>query len=140
MRIPLSSILVLALAASPSIFAQSQPKVRIVRAKYTPPSSGAQMYRAYCAACHGVNGDGNGPAAAALKSAPTDLTRLSERNSGKFPGLQVQQSISGDFATRAHGSPDMPSWGDIFKSLSDRNVITLRVKNLTDYIATIQRQ
>jgi len=43
----------------------------------TTATSGKQMYINYCASCHGVDGRGNGPAAAALKMPPTDLTVLS---------------------------------------------------------------
>jgi mono/diheme cytochrome c family protein len=38
------------------------------------PERGAQLYQGSCMACHGVNADGNGPAAAALKPRPTDFT------------------------------------------------------------------
>jgi cytochrome c len=30
---------------------------------YSNPDSGAQMWKDYCAACHGTSGAGNGPAA-----------------------------------------------------------------------------
>ena len=35
---------------------------------------GQKVYQASCLACHGVNADGKGPAAAALKPRPTDFT------------------------------------------------------------------
>ncbi len=35
---------------------------------------GPDLYRLYCATCHGRDGKGNGPAAAALKVPPPDLT------------------------------------------------------------------
>jgi high-affinity iron transporter len=35
---------------------------------------GRQVYRANCLACHGANGDGQGPAAIALKPPPTDFS------------------------------------------------------------------
>ena len=34
---------------------------------------GAQLYQGSCMACHGVNADGNGPAAVALNPAPTNF-------------------------------------------------------------------
>lgn len=36
--------------------------------------SGGQLYQQNCAMCHGAEGKGNGPAAAALTPKPTDLT------------------------------------------------------------------
>lgn len=36
--------------------------------------SGGQLYQQSCAICHGAEGKGNGPAAAALTPKPTDLT------------------------------------------------------------------
>src|ERR1700736_539992 len=47
----------------------SRQKEPVRRADIT---SGKKIFANYCASCHGVNGKGNGPAAAALKPAPTD--------------------------------------------------------------------
>ena len=41
--------------------------------------NGKQMYVSYCAPCHGVDGKGNGPVAAALKKQPADLAVLSKK-------------------------------------------------------------
>lgn len=38
-------------------------------------AAGQEVYKANCLACHGKRGDGKGPAAVALRPAPTDLTR-----------------------------------------------------------------
>lgn len=38
------------------------------------PTKGQAVYMANCMACHGVQADGAGPAAAALKPRPTDFT------------------------------------------------------------------
>ena len=109
-------------------------------ARPTSPSSGGEMYRAYCAACHGLDGKGDGPASAALKSAPTDLTQLAKRNSGRFPELQVFGAIDGDLRVPAHGSKDMPVWGAVFRRMGDNSVpgTTLRIRNLTRYIESLQ--
>ncbi|MDG1480970.1 MAG: cytochrome c [Myxococcota bacterium] len=37
-------------------------------------AAGKAVYQANCMACHGTSADGNGPAAMALKPAPTDFT------------------------------------------------------------------
>ena len=39
------------------------------------PANGRAIFEANCTACHGLAGDGKGPAAAALKVRPTDFTR-----------------------------------------------------------------
>jgi len=119
----------------------SKAQVKKVPIPYTRASSGREMYVAYCASCHGKDGKGNGPAAPALKSAPTDLTQLAASNGGRFPENHVSQTIKGDYATPSHGSKDMPVWGSLFATMgttSDGSV-QLRIRNLTKYIASLQR-
>jgi mono/diheme cytochrome c family protein len=41
------------------------------------------MFTPYCAPCHGVDGAGNGPAASAMKTPPTNLTQLAKKHDGK---------------------------------------------------------
>ena len=139
MRILLLSMLVLGaiLAASN----EDQKAIRKGPARRTSSSSGSEMYRAYCAACHGLGGKGDGPASSALKSAPTDLTQLAKRNSGRFPELQVFGAINGDLQVPAHGSKDMPVWGAVFRGMGDSSVsgAKLRIRNLTRYIELLQQ-
>jgi mono/diheme cytochrome c family protein len=118
----------------------TQTKIKKVPIEYTSPGSGPEMFKAYCASCHGPDGAGNGPAAAALKKAPTNLTLLSRRNGGKFPGIEVENTIQGSLEDVSHGSRDMPIWGDIFKSVSPNNsAVTIRIAVLNDYIKTLQK-
>jgi mono/diheme cytochrome c family protein len=121
----------------------AKPEIKTVPAANVNPSSGREMYMAYCASCHGSTGTGNGPAAPALKTAPTDLTQLAKKNGGKFPDAKVQQAIKGDpDMPSAHGSQGMPVWGPIFLSLGQRNQAQtqLRIHNLTNYLASIQQK
>jgi len=106
----------------------------------TSPSSGQEMFVTYCAACHGKDAKGDGPAAPALKKAPADLTTLAQKNGGKFPELKIYDTIKGDSNTPAHGSKDMPVWGTVFQSLShgDSGQVQLRISNLTKYIESLQ--
>jgi len=103
--------------------------------------SGAEMYRTYCASCHGVDGKGAGPAAAALKKMVPDLTQIAKRNNGKFPDFRVTHIIDGYEIEAAHGSRDMPVWGDYFRNKKrDDTIVLLREHNLTEYIRSIQQK
>ena len=140
MRILIAAATVLALSAV--CYSQdATKKINKVPVENTNPGSGAEMFKAYCAACHGPDGRGNGPAASALTKAPSNLTLLSKKNGGKFPTLAVQNTIKGDPSTAAHGSRDMPMWGDLFSSVSaGPGVVEIRVRNLRDYIESIQEK
>jgi mono/diheme cytochrome c family protein len=99
--------------------------------------SGAATFNAYCTVCHGPSGTGNGPAVKALAKPPADLTQISKRNNGKFPGTKIKLEISGDSTVAAHGTRDMPMWGPVFKS-TEGGTSELRLKNLVDYLESIQ--
>jgi mono/diheme cytochrome c family protein len=129
------------LAAGPSRqFAFSQTKtVDEVPLRSITSVNGAEVYAQYCAVCHGKDGRGDGPAAAALK-ASTDLTQLTRKNGGKFPTLQVQQSITNPDSIPAHGTTGMPVWGQLLITTSDNASLgTLRIHNLTKYIESLQK-
>jgi mono/diheme cytochrome c family protein len=130
-------------AAGPSASEKQTSKTEIkkVPAGYTNPTSGRQMYDAYCASCHGQAGKGDGPAARALKNVPADLTQLAAHNKGAFPDAHVAQVIRGDLMMVAHGSREMPIWGPVFLYLEQNDPATaqLRVRNLTRYIAGMQK-
>lgn len=117
-----------------------KPRIEQTSPLYTAPSSGVEMYRTYCAVCHGIDGKGNGPAAPALKQTLPDLTLLSKNNGGTFPAFRVSNVIQGDADIAAHGSKEMPMWGDAFRTIHrDESLIKLRVHNLTQYLASIQK-
>ncbi len=120
------------------VYAQ-KPRIKEVPAESTSAASGVAMYKEYCATCHGVDGKGGGPAAAAMKKTPTDLTQLSAKNGGKFPAYEVANTLESNEPVFAHGSKDMPVWGNIFRSMSGGEATTrLRVSNLTDYLKSLQ--
>jgi len=105
---------------------------------YVP--SGQEIYRQFCAACHGVDAKGNGPAASRLKTVPPDLTILAKRNKGKFPYEYVSCVLRFGTGPSAHGSSDMPTWGPIFQILDKENekAVQQRITNLTNYLASLQ--
>ena len=114
--------------------------LKTVPAKYTVPTSGAEMYKAYCASCHGADGKGSGPAAVALKASIPDLTQLAKKNGGKYQFEHVSQIVLGDSLVAAHGNKEMPVWGPAFLAMDqrDRAVVMMRAKNLSKYVEALQ--
>ena len=130
-----------ALAFASVTFAQEKKVIKRVPAANTDAGSGVEMYRTYCAVCHGMQGKGDGPAASALKQPVPDITTLAVRNHGEYPTLQVSLILAGKTEVTAHGSDEMPVWGNIFRSInSDQTLIKLRIENLTDYVGTLQKK
>jgi len=77
------------------------------------PPDGAQVFRTYCASCHGTHAKGDGPVAIAMKVPPPDLTLIASGNHGVFPAERVHQIVQGK-GPAAHGERNMPVWGDVF--------------------------
>ncbi len=108
---------------------------------YSNPSSGTQMYKDYCAACHGQEGKGDGPAVQFLKTPPPDLQTLAQRNNGTFPSYKVTEVLLFGPGSRAHGSPEMPVWGPAFRSQDTNDKVTaLRIRNLSAFLESLQRK
>lgn len=113
---------------------------------YRPPDQlidsleGPQLFRAYCAACHGTDAKGGGPAASSLKGTVPDLTRIAQRRGGLFPPQQVEKIITGEETSpAAHGSREMPVWGPIFGQIQrDQDLGKIRVRNLANYLESLQ--
>ena len=100
---------------------------------------GVDLYRAYCASCHGLDAKGNGPAASALKTKPADLTALAKKNGGVFPAPRVRKVIMGDGVIASHGSREMPVWGPIFHQIEeDVDRGNVRLENLVKYLESVQ--
>lgn len=100
--------------------------------------SGADMYQAYCAPCHGRKGVGDGPVAASLRTRPTDLTKLARNNQGVFPAERIAGVLQFGILVPAHGSTDMPTWGTTFRAMGGEQSARERVALLTRYIETLQ--
>ena len=119
-------------------FAQDK-QVKPEQIEQKSPLSGARMFKAYCAACHGKDAKGNGPAAAALKQAPADLTTLAKRHGGKFPDLYVADVLRNGVKTPAHGDAEMPVWGPLFRSMDpDALFMHIRISSVMSYIKSLQ--
>jgi mono/diheme cytochrome c family protein len=105
--------------------------------------AGPEVYRTYCATCHGVSARGDGPLAAHLRFAPPDLTLLAKHNGGRFDDEQVYRIIDGRKPVKGHGGPDMPVWGDAFKRSSDgysEEAVKVRIERLVAHLRSLQRQ
>jgi len=129
-----ATIASLALLAAP----QTTKEIKKIPVTPTRADSGMQMYKTYCASCHGLDGKGHGPAAEALKVAPANLTALRRSNDGKFPSAKLSHILEGADVT-AHGSSEMPVWGPIFRSLESSTALTkLRIANVIKYLESMQ--
>ncbi len=106
------------------------------------PMSGEQLYTAYCASCHGIDGKGNGPAAPALKSKLPDLTLMAKKQKGRFPEGDVFQVIKWGGGIIGHGSREMPVWGTAFRTLDGHGEaeVKIRINSLIHYLESIQQK
>lgn len=109
-------------------------------------AGGQARFERYCSSCHGTDGKGDGPIANLLTEKPADLTQLAKNNAGKFPGTKVMREIDGRDTVRAHGTSDMPVWGESFKAAGARSSHTSEsatrgaAQEIVQYIQTIQEK
>jgi mono/diheme cytochrome c family protein len=98
-----------------------------------------------CADCHGEDARGNGPLAENLTKAPPDLTQISKRAGGTFDEKAVFDWIIGLDMPTAHGTREMPIWGDwlmdeasLETADSAEREVEQRVMTLVKYLKEIQ--
>ena len=114
-------------------------------------SAGGQMYYTrYCATCHGKDGKGNGPLSMQLKKPAPDLTLLAKQHDGKFPYIEVLGILDGEIPFPAHGSSEMPAWGETFQAdigtgggggdPDAQAMVRGRLMLITDYLKSIQQK
>lgn len=103
-------------------------------------AGGAIEFKAHCAACHGENGAGDGPAAAALRNPPPDLRLLARNNDGIFPEKVLETVIDGRKTIRAHGNFEMPVWGRELSQGSNDADAVMRVALIVQYLRGIQQK
>lgn len=103
--------------------------------------TGIDLFKTYCASCHGASAKGDGPIAEHLRNRPPDLTLISKRAGGKFDDARVHRIIDGRQPVRGHGNADMPVWGDAFKRSGQsgtEEAIKARIDALVDHIRSLQ--
>lgn len=104
-----------------------------------------EMFERYCGTCHGADGTGTGVMSGFLRKKPADLTQISRKNGGEFPFHQTMRFIDGTEDVRAHGDPDMPVWGEVFRhetagSPSQQAEIRTKILLITQYVQSIQEE
>ena len=109
---------------------------------------GKNEFSLHCAACHGLTGLGDGPIGQMLKIPAPNLAFVAQRNGGSFPFKRVYDIIDGRTVIAAHGTRDMPIWGDRYRNdpkpitpdqveITDR-LAQERILSLVYYIGTLQ--
>ncbi|MFQ5640654.1 MAG: c-type cytochrome [bacterium] len=97
-------------------------------------SRGKEIYEGACAPCHGILGDGNGPAATSLDPHPRDFTsgiyKFRSTPSGELP---TDDDI---FRIISKGIPNtmMPAWKELLTELERRDVVAY-IKTFSDDFA-----
>lgn len=110
------------------------------------PDTGAEDFAAYCSACHGVGGKGDGEAAAGLSRKPANLTVLSAKNGGKFPTTRVMAQIWGYAGAKGRGV--MPDFGPLLQGEmlpydggdGIETPTPIRLVQLAEYLRFIQKK
>ena len=105
--------------------------------------SGLDLYVNYCAACHGANGEGDGPVASAMQVPAPNLRLLSQRNNGTFPARAITEYIDGRTVVSSHGDRSMPVWGNVFGWADDddsdaEQLVQQRITAVVDFINEMQ--
>jgi mono/diheme cytochrome c family protein len=105
---------------------------------------GAPIFARYCSSCHGLGGRGDGPTAATLRTRPADLTAIAKRRNGQFSAAEIAKFIDGRFEFPAHGSREMPVWGERFGSdVPDsevgESIARGNIASLVEYLKSIQQ-
>lgn len=106
----------LAAAVVAVIVASTAPLPRAPAQEMEVIAAGELEYQRNCAVCHGVDGKGQGLMKRFLTVAPSDLTILAKKNSGRFPFWQTYRIIDGREEVRGHGTSEMPVWGARFRA------------------------
>ena len=112
------------------------------------PQIGEAEFKSHCAGCHGLDGKGNGPFVEFLTTQPRSLTILAKENQGVFPFQRVYRVIDGTQLIGAHGTKEMPIWGDRYATDIIRQygefdtdhpqTVRCRILELVFFLATMQ--
>jgi mono/diheme cytochrome c family protein len=120
---------------------------------------GKSEFHSSCASCHGADAKGKGPVSDQLKIQPPDLTTLAKNNNGVFPTNAVYKTIYGLETIPAHGTREMPIWGERFNPIinlphdvdppywdmagpehSPEFIVRTRILAIVDYLSRVQQK
>jgi mono/diheme cytochrome c family protein len=109
---------------------------------------GQREYQNSCAVCHGAGGKGDGSYGGLLGTRVPDLTLMQKNNGGVFPFTRVFETIDGGVVVKAHGSREMPIWGNRYRveaagyyvdvPYDERAFVQARILALVEYLSTLQ--
>ena len=112
------------------------------------PRIGEMEFKSHCAGCHGLDGKGNGPFVEFLTTKPRSITTLAKENQGVFPFQRIFRVIDGTQRIGAHGTKEMPIWGDRYAAEIIRQygefdaehpqTVRCRIMELVFFLATMQ--
>jgi|SRR5215469_1220132 len=104
--------------------------------------AGRQLFLRYCASCHGVDGSGGGPVAKSLRDPPANLRLLADKYGSPLPAEALVDLIDGRKAVRAHGTSEMPVWGERLYATSEgtkgESGITDAIQKIVAFLNSIQ--
>jgi mono/diheme cytochrome c family protein len=112
------------------LYKNSQESIGAVLAKAAPegdPAKGKEIFQTNCAACHGPEGKGNGPAAAALDPKPRNLSDADYVSTLSNEHLVKVITEGGASVGK---SPMMAAWGGILSENDILNVIAYVRKDI----------
>lgn len=116
-----------------------------VAADQQPPTgseAGRMVFKMICVSCHGKDARGGGPVAASLKTPPSNLRLIAQRRNGSFSHDEIGEYIDGRKAPVAHGTREMPVWGDTLATAAPEaereQRRKVRIEEVVAYLKTIQ--
>ena len=129
-------VLVIALLGVSGCLPQSKDEAQV---------TGGQDFAAYCSACHGSSGAGDGEMAGELAKKPADLTSLSAKNGGVFPTTRVMAQIWGYAGKK--GQDVMPDFGPLLDGElvpydggdGIETPTPIRLVQIAEYVKTLQK-
>ena len=104
--------------------------------------NGRELFKLYCATCHGASARGDGPLAEDLRRRPPDLTQFAKQNGGQFPAALVHRIVDGRQRVKLDGGPEIPVCGDAFRIREGLNeqAMNARIEAIVQFLASIQER
>lgn len=133
-----------AAASDESTQEASEPPVLSQQEELALSLEGKATYQRYCRNCHGEEAHGDGPVAEFLRVPPSDLTRLSQKNDGRFPFDAVERAIDGRAEMRTHGMQEMPIWGDALRAVDtgpeEEARVRQKIREVVYFLKSLQQE